>query len=329
MKLRRAGEGREQALHRWFSLPCSSAILLTVLTACTSQSDSSSFAGHTNQKPVVLSASILPSPLTLEGDVTVLAEGSASSGQTVRYRYHWLINGQAIANHAENKLPPAMLKRGDRVAVELTPYTDQAQGNPYRSAEAVVANTPPIVRSVVLSVQHQGVASLLEAAVETLDADQDEVQLLYRWWKNRQLIGEGENRTMDAKDLTPQDVVAVSVIPQDRTSKGREVFSETFAMGNRPPTITSTPLASILNGQFEYIVTATDPEHEPLTYALETAPSGMVIGEQTGKISWTVPVGLAGSHKVRVVTRDIQGATAFQEFSLTVPPTGTDQSGGA
>ena len=47
---------------------------------------------------------------------------------------------------------------------------------------------------------------------------------------------------------------------------------------DRPPTITSTPSFSAgLVSTYLYLVVATDPDGDPLSYSLPTAPSGMTI----------------------------------------------------
>jgi hypothetical protein len=88
---------------------------------------------------------------------------------------------------------------------------------------------------------------------------------------------------------------------------------------NRAPVITSSPAGPTKRGAFEYVVTATDPDNDTLTYKLETAPSGMTIEASTGKIAWQMTSSLTGPQQVRVSVHDGNQGQAFQEFTLTPP----------
>lgn len=88
---------------------------------------------------------------------------------------------------------------------------------------------------------------------------------------------------------------------------------------NRPPIISSVAPAQANAGYlYVYAITATDPENQPLTYWLETAPSGMVIDPQTGVVSWlpTLQHGNAVTYSVSV--GDTGGAIASQTVNVTI-----------
>ena len=50
---------------------------------------------------------------------------------------------------------------------------------------------------------------------------------------------------------------------------------------------------------YEYQVVATDPDNDPLTYSLPTAPSGMQVSA-SGRVTWTPAANQAGGHDVVV-----------------------------
>ncbi len=61
-------------------------------------------------------------------------------------------------------------------------------------------------------------------------------------------------------------------------------------LGNRPPKIVTPPVTTAYSGQpYSYDVDAIDPDNDPLTYSLTTAPAGMTINPSSGLISWPVP----------------------------------------
>ncbi len=82
--------------------------------------------------------------------------------------------------------------------------------------------------------------------------------------------------------------------------------------------ISGTVLASDPPVLYSYQVTATDPENDPLTFALLVAPAGMTIGPESGLIQWFVTSKQIGQHDVTVEVSDTSGNTATQMFVLEI-----------
>ncbi len=57
-----------------------------------------------------------------------------------------------------------------------------------------------------------------------------------------------------------------------------------------------------------------------LTYALTTAPAGMILDATTGLLQWTPTAAQLGAHTITVTVQDAGGLTASQSFTLTVMP---------
>ncbi|MDP3640125.1 MAG: Ig domain-containing protein [Nanoarchaeota archaeon] len=84
---------------------------------------------------------------------------------------------------------------------------------------------------------------------------------------------------------------------------------------NHPPIITSTPLTTAREDElYTYQVIAEDPDNDPLTYHLVTAPRGMAM-TASGLIRWTPP--REGAELVRIQVSDGQ-LSAFQTYTITV-----------
>jgi len=84
------------------------------------------------------------------------------------------------------------------------------------------------------------------------------------------------------------------------------------------PTITSPAVTvATANTQYTYNVTANDPEAGPLTYALTTAPSGMIISS-TGVITWTPSSAQVGTQNVNITVTDNESLNASQAFQINV-----------
>ena len=113
----------------------------------------------------------------------------------------------------------------------------------------------------------------------------------------------------------------ITVVATDTEgARGTQSFTMTVAP-NQAPTITSTPVETVpAGGIYAYDVWATDPEKDPLTFTLDTAPAGMTV-DSFGRIRWQATVAdLAGSpHTVQVTVTDAFGAASDpQTFTVDV-----------
>ena len=60
---------------------------------------------------------------------------------------------------------------------------------------------------------------------------------------------------------------------------------------------------------------ATDPDGDPITYSLKSAPQGMLIDASTGLVTWTVPADLKGKGSYTAVAKDPMGGESSQVFN--------------
>lgn len=274
---------------------------------------------------MVTSARLVANALTRNDTVSLEFTTDDPDGDRVTVRYQWLANGSPVQGQTGTSLALSVLRRGDRAGLELTPVDAKGLAGPvYQTGTVEVANTLPVVTRVKVEPAVAKPGDVLRATVEGSDADGDPVKYAFEWWRNGQSTGapakDQEQRTLATEGFTRGDAVVVGVTPYDAGGPGRFLVSEPLLLMNRPPVITSSPAAPTAQGSFEYVVTATDPDSDPLTYKLETAPSGMTIESSTGKISWQMASGLTSPQQVRVGVDDGQQGQAFQEFTLTPPP---------
>ena len=275
-------------------------------------------SGTSNHAPVVKAVSILPNPLNLAGSISVRVEAQDLDQQTMVFRYRWLVNGHVISGQTLSTLPAQLLKRGDQVSVEVIPFDGITAGAPFQSVPVTVVNTAPIISDVAVDLDHDVQGRRLLAKVNVMDPDHDSVTVTYRWRKNETILKEGEDNALDLADLTAKDIVNVEVTASDGTPHGSTTVEERFTLTNSSPSIISSPTASPRGDLYEYLVRATDPDGDPLTYALEVSPPGMTIQAETGQIRWVISPETKGSHQVRVVVKDPQGGFATQDFDLSL-----------
>ncbi len=92
----------------------------------------------------------------------------------------------------------------------------------------------------------------------------------------------------------------------------------TITAPNRPPVITSSaPTQATEASLYAYQVLATDPDGDPLTFRLSTAPAGMAISA-SGLVSWTPATNQVGSQNVAIDVSDNRGGTVRQSFTAIV-----------
>ena len=128
-------------------------------------------------------------------------------------------------------------------------------------------------------------------------------------------LGEGDN-----------DFVVQATDAAGNQADGSLTISKTQrqALRNNAPVITSTPSTSLPtdSSTYQYQVTATDEDNDPLVYSLANGPAGASISEQ-GLLSWTVESDDSSSYDFAVQVDDGQGGIATQNFAVGVPvPTG-------
>jgi len=292
---------------------------LLILSGCLSGGDNDSrTSSPNNHPPVVKLISILPSPLTLSGPVSIQVEAQDPDLNIVEFRYRWLVNGKVISGQTRESFPPELLKRGDQLVVEVTPFDGMIEGSPLRSNPVSVVNTAPIISGVGIDFDHQAQGRRLLAKVDVVDPDNDPVSLTYRWRKNETVLKEGEENTLDVSGLTAKDAILVEVTASDGVPGGATTVTERFTLTNSAPTIVSKPSSSTNGDQYDYVVQATDADGDPITYELDMSPPGMTIDPNSGRIHWTVTPESKGSYRIKVVAKDPQGGFAMQEFDLAV-----------
>jgi hypothetical protein len=271
-----------------------------------------------NRPPSIRSAKITPTPIVLSGDVRLEIQGEDPDQNALTFRCRWFINERPVVGQTDTTLDRRLLTQGMRVQAEVVAFDGYAESPPYRTDVVVVANTPPEILSLAADLVPPQVGGRIHLRIESTDADNDLIHYTYHWWRNTALVAEGEQAELDTAGFARGDQIVVEVTPHDRSGPGKPFRTE-LALGNSPPSISSSPPTQILQGRYQYAVTAADPDGDPLSYSLEKAPAGMTIDKATGRIDWEVSPGMTGSHRVKVMVEDTHNGFGFQEFELNIP----------
>jgi hypothetical protein len=179
-----------------------------------------------------------------------------------------------------------------------------------------VINNPPVIHSEPFDVAFVGMT--YEYQVDATDEDEDVLNYLLPI----RPTGMSINFTTGLILWKPTDnqvgTSNVSVVVTDNKDSVYQNFSVTVDEINLAPEVTSPPKTSAKVGlEYEYTVTATDPEGDNIKYRLIEKPEGMTIDPNTGIITWMPNTGSVGAVSVTVGVSDGKTETN-QSFTILV-----------
>jgi hypothetical protein len=97
------------------------------------------------------------------------------------------------------------------------------------------------------------------------------------------------------------------------------VRSNLVGITNTAPVIDPLPTESVVAGQpLQIIMSATDAEHDPITFSATTLPPGATFDPNTQTFSWTPGAGVSGPYTATFVATDSLGASNSITTTITV-----------
>jgi putative Ig domain-containing protein len=246
---------------------------------------------------------------------TVLTNLQVVFSCTGSVTYEWRRNNQIIVGEVTGWLLKNQFVKGDEVAVTVT--CDGKEG----TALVKIGNSPPSVLSVPFSPNdiHAGVDITVKPV--GYDPDGDDVEFHYKWSVNGNEI-ENDSPILTGDHFKRGDKVALTVIPYDHDGNGTPFASVNIVIPNGAPRILSSPPQEIHGEVYTYKVIAEDPDGDPITFSLVTAPDGMTIDSQTGEIKWPITEKSSGDHVVEIAVQDPGGLQTTQKYTITISLSG-------
>jgi hypothetical protein len=234
----------------------------------------------------------------------------------IQISYRWKLNGKELPGISDNTFPVDRFRKGDTVAAEVSVTDGRGPSVMAETPPLLILNGPPRVKQAAFlkPAATRGEKIVMDVVGE--DPDGDLVRFRFRWIKNGQPIGEGEEPELDTTPLRSGDRVVAHVIPYDGEAEGQTFISTSLTILNSPPVIVSTPPTALREGLYTYTVHAEDPDQDSLTFRLDRGPTGMTIHSETGLLTWPLTPKDKGKHPVRVVVLDGAGGQDVQDFSL-------------
>ena len=219
--------------------------------------------------------------------------------------------------------PPSSGQPAGQQGRETAPASPESapssvQPSPMQPQEA--GNTPPRIVSFDVSPQHPVVGDKIKAKVVTFDKEGDTVNVTYEWSKNDASLYETSDTLTVSNDFKRGDRISLRVIPDDGKLKGTPLTMN-LSIADAAPVINPSQATFRFDGStYTYQVKATDPDGDPLTYALKAGPPDMTINPSTGLIKWPVPPDFEGIAQITVSVTDGNGGETMQSFTVNIPP---------
>ena len=272
----------------------------------------------TNSPPVITSINILPEKPNKESELNLITQSYDPDGDPITYRYQWMKNDQEIVGENKGTLSGGNFRKGDLIQVRATPSDGKVEGKPFLSSPVKILNSPPVIGEVWIEPKVAFVTDRLKANVKSSDVDGDFIYYTYRWDKNGIVMPEERGEVLEKGRFKKGDSITVTVTPDDREVQGPPKKSEPVIISNSPPIITSFPPTSVEGMTYLYQVKADDPDNDPITFTLKSAPKGMEIEKETGLIRWVIRKEDIGVHSIEIEATDNAGAKSLQRYTLTI-----------
>lgn len=152
------------------------------------------------------------------------------------------------------------------------------------SSAAGNGNHPPKITQVEISPPAPYLDSVLTVQLQSEDPDRDQVTYRYRWFVNKQEVG--DQPVLSLAGFRQNDLISVEVIPSDGKAEGAPAQSAAVKIGNNPPGVTLVKLlpGELKAGQAVHAeVQGFDREGDPIHYDYEWYINDQPVNGITGE----------------------------------------------
>ncbi len=234
-------------------------------------------------------------PSAESGMAVVVRRTSVDHDQdAVSYRYQWFRNGLPLGN-TSSAIARGLPHHGEEWRVVVTPFDGEATGAP-AVASAMVRNTPPPPPAVSVRPQSPFAGQLLAclAQVAPRDADQEKIEVRYRWQRNGVPVAIAEGRSELPQGLVRHgELWRCEAWSSDGFAQSARVSAEVLVRNSPPsaPAVTVEPDSPRRGDPLACRIAAesVDPDGDPVAYEYAWLKNGRPF--TTGPDPTRIPAG--------------------------------------
>ena len=93
--------------------------------------------------PKIITVRYQPPDFYCGVDITAQPQAEDADGDTIQFRYLWIINGEERSWENSATLKGDQFHRGDRISLQVTPFDGEREGKTYRTGSITVPDAPP------------------------------------------------------------------------------------------------------------------------------------------------------------------------------------------
>jgi hypothetical protein len=209
---------------------------LTVsLIACGEKPDSDDTGEKPNTPPEITSLSMSPTEVYTNDVLTATVESTDADGDAVTLAYIWYVDGVEVDETGNTLDGSIYFDRDQEVILEVTPSDGTNIGSLVSSSAITIMNSAPeaTVASIGPAVVYTN--DTLTATAEGTDADGDTVTFSYAWYVDETPVAETGTSLDGSVYFEKNQAVYVEVTPDDGTTPGAFLASDTVIVSNSTP----------------------------------------------------------------------------------------------
>ncbi|HND30804.1 MAG TPA: hypothetical protein PLA94_12425, partial [Myxococcota bacterium] len=240
-----------------------------------------------NSVPTLTDVTISPANPTLGSTLTCTYSYADADGDSDLSTLAWSVNGTAAGTGATKT---GGFGAGDVVTCTVTPYDGTDTGSPL-SASVSAGNNPPVLSSVSLSptTAYEG-DTLTCTPGSASDPEGDAIQYSYAWTVDGASPGVSTS-TLSSSYFAKNNAVRCTVTPDDGTTTGAAVASNTVTNSNSAPALASVAISPTTAYEGDTLSctpgTATDPDGDNVSYTYAWYVNGNNNGRTSSTLSST------------------------------------------
>jgi hypothetical protein len=275
----------------------------------------------------VVSLKLTPAEARAGDELTASFEISNPAGASSKPEIEWYVNDKKADETGKN-FDTGGKKSGDKIFFKVR-GVDPGSGlaGDWKTSNTVVlgAINGPALKGVTIEPNPLLAGNSARAVIDFGDLDPDSVTgIYYRWYVNRERIGETEGEELGRQQLDPKnfsrgDNIKVEVCTDGQFARPN-VWSAQKTVANSPPKFTVDPYFEIEGKVAVIRFEAQDPDGDTLTATVTNSPPGASADtSEAGAIRVDCNRLATGSYPVSVSISDGNGATISFSTTINIP----------